>query len=232
METPNNIILLYSKFSPNCKRFMDMIRDNNLSFIFPLCIDNQKVREMVLKSVYKIQNVPCLLVTYASGGVEKYEGQSAFSWTEDLVQKMTPPIPESQHQPQPQNPRLSEEIIEEANELHPPRARKHPPHPQQSNKKGVTSVDDLISLDDEEEEAHPRDPLNGLAPRISNPKMNIGEPIDEDFEDPQKIDEKVKKAVKNANGGSSIMARAQEMQKIRDREAEKSRLPIPQTART
>ena len=221
METPTNVILLYSKYSPHSKRLMDIVTQNEMSFIFPLCVDNQKVRQMVLSSTYNIQCVPCLLVTYASGGMEKYEGPGAFAWIENLLEKVKPPV-QQQEQPAPP-PQVAQQRPRVTFEENEPKTRKS---------KGVTNVDDLLALDDEDDDENDqepdRDPLKGLAPRISNPKINIGEPIDE-IDDMEKIDEKVKKAVKNASGGSSIMARAQEMQKLRDRDSEKTRLPIPQT---
>ena len=79
-----------------------------------VCIDNQDVRKRVLKNgKIEISVVPCLLIVYRSGEVEKYEGEAAFQWIEEAVSKYSPrvldPVPiEPIHQnivhvdPQPQ----------------------------------------------------------------------------------------------------------------------------------
>ena len=79
-----------------------------------VCIDNQDVRKRLLKNgKIEISVVPCLLIVYRSGEVEKYEGNTAFQWIDEAVSKYSPRIPDPlpielnpQHQvhvaPQPQ----------------------------------------------------------------------------------------------------------------------------------
>lgn len=60
----------------------------------PVCIDNEEVRERILKaSKIDVSSVPCVLIVYRTGGVEKYEGQGAFQWIEETVRKYIPPSP-------------------------------------------------------------------------------------------------------------------------------------------
>jgi hypothetical protein len=222
METPSNIIFLYSKYSPNCKRLMDTIKSSNLDFFVNLCIDNQIAREKVLKSSFKIESVPCLIVTYPSGGVEKFEGSSASHWTENLLGQLRP-VPKPLENTRYASPPRKQNNDEESEHVKPIRR-------QSKSNQLSTSIDELIDLDedDEDDEDVPhrprKDPLNGLAPRIANPRSKNAETMEDPEMDPNLIDEKVKKAVKGENG--NIMAQAQAMQKQRDRENEKVRLPV------
>lgn len=86
-------VLLYSQYSPNSKRFLDMIKNAPIDFaasigLSSLCIDNTDVRERILKSKnIEIVSVPCVLIIYPDGGVEKYDGSNAFKWAEEVIQQ-------------------------------------------------------------------------------------------------------------------------------------------------
>jgi hypothetical protein len=210
---------------------MDLVKTAELDFVTPLCIDNSVVREKVMKSSYRIESVPCLLVTYASGSIEKFEGSAAGLWIESLMEKIRPP-PAAPRAPE-RRVTIDPQVIEQEEELPPPPPRKRAPQQQQRN--GATSIDSLMDLDDDDEMEDDRpsqnrnDPLNGLAPRIANPKgrSSAADIIDDADIDPNLMDEKVKKAVKGSEG-NSILAQAQAMQKQRDKESEKMRLPVKQ----
>jgi hypothetical protein len=101
MNSPGSIILLSSKYSSACKSFDDFIKrypaflaDSNLQNVN---IDNESIRKRILSSTsVKIEEVPCILVIYPDGGVEKYEKDYAFRWAEDIISKLYPvqePIP-------------------------------------------------------------------------------------------------------------------------------------------
>ena len=67
-----------------------------------VCIDNDQVRKRILKNgKIDINTVPCVLIVYRSGGVEKYEGVGAFQWIEEAVSKFAPPPPPPPPPPQP-----------------------------------------------------------------------------------------------------------------------------------
>lgn len=76
-----------------------------------VCIDNKEIRKQILQKNNKIEilSVPCILIVYHTGEVEKYEGESAFEWIEETINKYMPQPelepqiqPQPQHQPQPQ----------------------------------------------------------------------------------------------------------------------------------
>jgi len=55
-----------------------------------LCVDNEGVRQMIEEDTcrYDIHEVPCILVFFKNGRMDKYEGEDAFAWLYDRKQKM------------------------------------------------------------------------------------------------------------------------------------------------
>lgn len=85
-------ILLYSKFSASSKQIFSIIDSYpNFSSIIglsTLCIDNEEIRQRLYKSTkLSISTVPCLLLVYKTGAVEKYEGKQSFQWIEENIKK-------------------------------------------------------------------------------------------------------------------------------------------------
>ena len=86
-----NSVCLYSKYSSNSKKLLKTIADKipNINYI---CVDNEKVRGRILNNKnIKIDYVPCILIIRETGIVEKYEGQHAFQWAQNLLAKLKPP---------------------------------------------------------------------------------------------------------------------------------------------
>ncbi len=97
---PDNIICLYSKFSPNCKRFSS-VAGPKIPIIKFVCIDNEKVRQKILSNLsIQIQIVPCILLIYSNGVIEKFDGENAFRWAAGIMQKMDRSQVQEQFQPQ------------------------------------------------------------------------------------------------------------------------------------
>ncbi len=83
---PQNVVCLYSKFSSHSQRFMELAKKLPMNFV---CIDNERVRNRVIKDTrLNIQFVPCILCTYSNGTLEKYEGDDAFNWVNNLLKIM------------------------------------------------------------------------------------------------------------------------------------------------
>ena len=103
---PQHSVFLYSKYSPSCKRLITFLESNgidagNLNLQF-LCVDNDKVRTRIMNAEnFDVTAVPCILIIFPDGGVEKYEGPHAFRWIEEIVSRLTPPPPPSRPPPQP-----------------------------------------------------------------------------------------------------------------------------------
>jgi hypothetical protein len=92
-------VLLYSKYSSLSKSLMNMIQTSGVDFttkfsLQPLCIDNEEIRARVLKNTQlQVTTVPCLLIIFPDGGVEKYDGARVFEWVEGIIRQFAPPPP-------------------------------------------------------------------------------------------------------------------------------------------
>lgn len=95
-------IYLHSKYSENSKKFMDILKQVPENILFnmkfnSICVDNEKIRKSILNSTQmNIKVVPCILVIYNDGGVQKYEGPDAFIWLEDIIAKINADIEKEQ----------------------------------------------------------------------------------------------------------------------------------------
>ncbi|NBV31971.1 MAG: hypothetical protein EBR93_05490 [Bacteroidetes bacterium] len=81
-------VCLYSKYSASCVDFFqDMVY---LRGIKMLCIDNEEVRRIIEndRAHYEVMEVPCIMVFYKNGRLDKYEGLDAFSWIQDRKQRI------------------------------------------------------------------------------------------------------------------------------------------------
>lgn len=77
-----NIFLLHSTFSNASKTLLSLLKENNLSFIRPICIDNPVMRRHISTKVGK---VPTLSIVYADNRTELIEGKDTFAFIEQLV---------------------------------------------------------------------------------------------------------------------------------------------------
>lgn len=121
-------VLLHSKYSPSSTQLMNALESSpvNLTATVGLqlvCIDNEEIRAQIYKSnKVDISTVPCVMIIYGNGGVEKYEGVSAFQWIEETVRKHMPaPPPQVQMPPQP-----PPQVRHQSPPQEPPRRRRRP----------------------------------------------------------------------------------------------------------
>jgi len=213
MEIPHSIICLHSKYSANCKSFFDMAASVGINYIIPVCIDNKEIRDRVLSSQMNIQVVPCLLFVYGSGNIEKFEGDAAFNWVQEIINKRQ--YEEQQLKKQQeisiqtirQKDKISEKELEEESEeeseeeIIPPSpkrknkvarvSKKHDDIPEEVKEGKATNIDDLLDITEEDEK-------DFLA---SSPNLTQKVPIKE----------------------NPLMAKVQEMQRMRD--AEEAKMP-------
>ncbi len=86
--------LIYSKYSDFSKKLLNIMETSGVDFvnIFKLkllCADNENVRKTILKSKnLDIKNVPCILLIFEDGKIEKYDDNNAFNWVEEIIQKV------------------------------------------------------------------------------------------------------------------------------------------------
>ena len=239
----NLCVLLYSKYSTMSKKLFSILESSpiNISSVVglsPVCIDNEDIRDQILNDKkIDISLVPCILVVYQTGSVEKYEGENAFQWVNEIIRVNMPQTqPQPQPQPQPQTPpkkssrksrsKRNEQYYEEdsvsSEEDYKPVKRKHSSslnhHSQKS--KSSTSMEELgigdnDNNDEESEENTLHRPPVGV---LSGPG---GYDITSEFGEPQEINRDASRHMKNstqpATGkGADLMAAAMAMQKERE----------------
>jgi hypothetical protein len=96
---PQFAVILYSKYSTSSDKLLNYINsfENNIIKLLslqPLCIDNKKLREQIMKDKnIEIETVPCILVILPDGGVEKYDNSFAFNWIQENINKYLPHPP-------------------------------------------------------------------------------------------------------------------------------------------
>lgn len=127
-NNPNMTVLLYSKYSEYSKQLMDMIKSSGIDFanvfaVHSLCVDNELVRQRIIKNKQiDITTVPCILTVYPNGTIEKYDGIHVFNWVNDLVSQYQAQyqaqLPQPQPRPEPQ-PQLEQhqKFVESPKEL-------------------------------------------------------------------------------------------------------------------
>ena len=118
-------VLLYSKYSEFSKSIIKQIESSSFDFVnkkklSTVCIDNDDIRNRILKSNdMDIKTVPCILIIHDDGVVEKYEGEDAFKWVEEIISKnvhveQQPQIQQPQiQQPQIQQPQIQQPQIQQ-----------------------------------------------------------------------------------------------------------------------
>ena len=195
MEVPHTILCLYSKFSNSSRNFMDLVNNNGIDYITPVCIDNKEIRNKIISSSYQIQYVPCLLFVYASGSIEKYEGDLAFKWLNEIINKKmveNQKIQQEIVQPVQQTPvskksKKSKKVIEEPEEEESSSSEEEPEPPKKTKQKNkVVRVSEQTDLND---------------------LLDLGEPVQNETN--------IKQSIKD---GGNIMNKVQEMQRMREAE--------------
>jgi hypothetical protein len=119
-------VLLYSKYSPMSNKLMTALSSCPLDLktlvgLSTVCVDNEEIRKQILKKDNKIEisSVPCVLIVYNTGGVEKYEGRSAFEWIEETINRYLPIQTQSE-------PQLHIKSEQAQSEFHRQRQRRQP----------------------------------------------------------------------------------------------------------
>jgi hypothetical protein len=235
-------VLLYSKYSPMSSKLMSALSACPIDLsttvgIRPVCIDNQDIRSQILKDKkIEINSVPCVLIAYNTGNVEKYEGSNAFQWIEETVSKYMPP---QQQQPQQQPPRQQQQPQQQPHQQ-PPQQQppQQPPHqqpPQQQKQihhaqdqkikkkfvKKETTIEDLgIDSEEIETEEIVRQPVGVRSgPGTYDMSIQFGEQEDQN----RNISKQLKSSTQaSAAKGKDLMATAMAMQKERESNKPKS----------
>jgi hypothetical protein len=195
---------LYSKFSQNSKNFTQLLEripddfKNNIKFN-SLCVDNENIRKTVLNSKqFDIKNVPCVLVTYNDGRVEKFEGSDAFKWADDVIVKINHKVQVEQQMLQ-QQIAQQQALYQQQTQQHLPHAQPHAqPHGQQHVQQHVQPHG---------QQHVPPQPNNSQVQQIKQriPKKKVVEVVEDETDDESEIEvKKVKNIKKQKKGKTSI----------------------------
>ena len=133
-------VLIYSKYSQHCKKLLDTVQNSNVNFLDlqTLCIDNEKIRSRIKSNkLLEISSVPCLLIFYQNGTVEKFESTDCFNWFNMYIKEKTE-VPRE----------VQREVPREVQREVPPKTERP-----KMKKVSVTSVED-ISFDNDENDRH------------------------------------------------------------------------------
>ena len=86
-ESPEQLIVLYSKYSPQCKKILNVYDAQAMSWIKLVCVDNERLRQRILSAKeLDIKTVPCVILLYADMRMEKFEGHGVIDW---ILSQMT-----------------------------------------------------------------------------------------------------------------------------------------------
>ena len=235
----NLCILLYSKYSSNSKKLIDYISNSgvdlpNLLNLQTICVDNEEIRKKIINATHiGIKSVPCLLLTYKDGGLEKYEGLKVFNWFEEVLDKIIkskkPTSVTNQSQPISQhlNKPIENDIKQEQEEVKQDEEHEHIRLLEENRKKyedrnnvelktvdtykskksnKVTKLEELISEDEEIDRYKNRKPKSTI-------RKNKGNYEEEDFFKGSPDINKNKVIQKKV---SDVMNKAKELAKVRE----------------
>ena len=216
------LVLLYSNYSSSSKKIINIINEHNLNENFNMiCVDNKEFRKRLKKSkTIKVNAVPCILLVYIdNGGVEKYDGLSAFTLVNNMVYNKQQE--EKEIQPEPK----IKKVIEDKQTKQTKQTKRKEPIKQSINEEinlRGTSILDLISDDEEDEEVIKtiKRPKKSIRTDAGNYELGL------DFGD-YKIPDNPKnvrgiKSNNDTNQKSDILSQAQQMQKLRELEDSKT----------
>ena len=237
---PTLSVLLYSKYSMHSNRLMNTIKNSNVDFINrfsiqPFCVDNQNVRQRILQNKdIEINTVPCLLLTYPDGGVEKYDGQNLLNWVNERLNLLKPVQPVQEIIQEPVNEPVKEEKVQRKVVVKVKPKKKVTTSIEElssENEEGIEEeiedgrgdvhdeIDMLEELPSDEEDEGVSDRFRSKKP-VKNVRLNTGNyERQEEDNDSKKIKTMVKQAKKT---GVNIMDAAKALEKDREKNEDKS----------
>ncbi len=171
------IVLIYSKFSPSCAPILEFLRMNSITTIRLLCIDSKGIRSMILKSGANIENVPCFLIIRNNRVCSKFEGADAHAWFASYSESVLPPPPPPAPVVIPPSPTNGKSSIAEVIDLStipvpPPVSKAVTPTSQVRNAQPnvMNAVEDMTLVADEDEIALNREGGDLVQRSMANPQ--------------------------------------------------------------
>lgn len=215
-------VLLYSKYSPQSQKLVTALQGAPVDLgaamgLTLVCIDNEDIRAKIQRATsVEVTSVPTILLVYQDGGVEKYEGNRAFLWAQQIIQQLAPP-PQPSPPPPPPVPAppapspKTQDTPEEEDEL-----RQKPEPVKKKTSKPSKKITNIVDLDSEsEDDTEIKPPPVGIRQGAGNYELS------QSFG--QRQEPNRDSSSHTSSGSSDLMAMAQAMQKEREASASKSR---------
>lgn len=95
---PQLSVLLYSKYSQGSSQLAERIKKSGVDVsellgLQELCVDNRDVRKRITESKeIAISTLPCILIAYADGRIDKFDGDSVFKLVDGVISANPPPL--------------------------------------------------------------------------------------------------------------------------------------------
>lgn len=205
-------VLLYSKYSPMSQNLLKVLDTSpvNLSStlgLTSLCVDNEEIRQRIINTnKIEISRVPCILNVYTNGVVEKYEGNDAAIWLDEMIK---PYLPSPTPPPQPIKEKPIDDDSESSIEYIKKKKRK-PVVKRKKTKKMTTNIEELSDMEEKSDEIVP----------ISKPPVAVrngpgGHDFSGDFADHEPTETNIRETAQQTKV-NGLMSAAMEMQKERE----------------
>jgi len=176
------IVIFYSKYSPRCTEFFDLVRD--IIDFRKICVDHPEIRTTLLNEndKYSIRKVPTVIVFFSNGVMNKYEDAQAFEWAYNVRKNMIKPLvePETPAQKESYSPTFFNKQVTEITKL--------PELPQeQPAKENVTEDENLMGMKRRIE----------TTPLIQRPTANVDDQRMDGNRNDRKVHDKKQDNIKN-----------------------------------
>ena len=176
------IVIFYSKYSPRCTEFFDLVRD--IIDFRKICVDHPEIRTTLLNEndKYSIRKVPTVIVFFSNGVMNKYEDAQAFEWAFNVRKNMIKPLvePETPAQKESYSPTFFNKQVTEITKL--------PELPQeQPAKENVTEDENLMGMKRRIE----------TTPLIQRPTANVDDQRMDGNRNDRKVHDKKQDNIKN-----------------------------------
>jgi hypothetical protein len=180
------IVIFYSKYSPRCTEFFDLVRD--IIDFRKICVDHPEIRTTLLneKDKYSIRKVPTVIVFFSNGVMNKYEDAQAFEWAYNVRKNMIKPLvePPIPVQKESYSPTF---FNKQVTEIKLPEEPQQQPQPQQQAKENVIEDESLMGMKRRIE----------TTPLIQRPTANVDDQRMDGNRNDRKVHDKKQDNIKN-----------------------------------
>ena len=165
---PEYLIVLYSKYSQNCQKILQVYNKSTMDYIKMVCIDNSAFRtKLAVSKSLNVKTVPCVLLMYPGNKVEKFEGQGVTEW---VLQQISQNLPDTKTVLDVAPPVQVAVPQQQQQQVAVPQQQQQVAVPQQQQQVGVQHFTDISDLNlEDDQEIYERQPTS-QEQMVSKPK--------------------------------------------------------------